>query len=151
MSDEDWDWLQMWRRENARHAKAFPWARDLLAKLSNYDGTDHPVIRLSELPHAEIILLSVEGRLFPSGRGLFIFRRGAPNRCHQNAARLWKDSDGFIKPCTGLALAPDGAWRSHSWGLRGRKVVETTVRAVAYFGVVLEDRHAAQFALNEGV
>lgn len=57
---------------------------------------------------------------------------------------------------TGDALDADGIWRQHSWLLRKhpgphqRRLIETTVRQVRYFGVVLDDRVAEAFYQANG-
>lgn len=70
---------------------------------------------------------------------------GAASRCHGNVSRLWETNKDF-RICTGWALSDDGMWRSHSWGLLGDKIVETTASRVGYFGFVMTDDEAARFA-----
>lgn len=145
-------WLDMWRRENANAAKAFPPAAKLLRNLRSIPGASNSaVVRLTELDVEEIAALAERGMLFPSGRGRFLWRRRDPSRCHWNVADLWRESRGHIMVATGLALADDGAWRSHSWGVRGKMVVETTNRFDAYYGVLLEYDEAERFALGDFV
>ena len=67
-------------------------------------------------------------------------KRGHIGGCHENSAGLWKASRGEIRIATGYYLMDDGMWRSHSWGIkpgaRGGRIVETTNKAVLYFGVI---------------
>lgn len=78
-----------------------------------------------------------------------VLKRGDPNRCHQNAAGLWRRSPDTYLVATGYYLSKDGMWRQHSWCIEPRKkmprVVETTVPAVAYFGFVMTDAEARKF------
>lgn len=67
--------------------------------------------------------------------------------CHRNAARLWATRPG-TGIGTGYCLDRDGLWRQHSWAVTpAGGVVETTSPRHAYFGVVLDDDEAAEFAL----
>jgi hypothetical protein len=69
--------------------------------------------------------------------------------CHENVARLWLDkSHGLSCIGTGYALSEDGLWRQHSWGIREDAIVETTVRRLKYFGIVLHGDVADAFARN---
>lgn len=53
---------------------------------------------------------------------------------------------------TGYALSEDGLWRCHSWVVqpmaRTVRVWETTVKRVAYFGVVLTSEECEDFVEN---
>lgn len=68
-------------------------------------------------------------------------------RCHDNAARLSEERGYRI--ATGYGLSEDGLWRQHSWcmGPRGG-IVETTVKRVLYYGIVLNEDDAATFSIN---
>jgi hypothetical protein len=48
---------------------------------------------------------------------------------------------------TGYALSPDGMWRQHSWVYDKQRdvIIETTVKRVGYFGVLLNDLEALTF------
>jgi hypothetical protein len=78
-------------------------------------------------------------------RGTFLpgtatLRKGDPNSCYWNVARLAKQSKGSIRMAMGYALSDDGHWRGHAWGItKTGKVIETTVKREAYFGFVLTD------------
>ena len=52
----------------------------------------------------------------------------------------------------GYALSEDGLWRCHSWVVqpmaRTVRVWETTVKRVAYFGVVLTSEECEDFVEN---
>ena len=76
-----------------------------------------------------------------------VMRRGEDRACHQNSARLWlsEHREGFAL-CTGWALSDDGMWRQHSWGLKDGRVVETTEPRVGYFGFIMTDNEARNFA-----
>lgn len=63
-------------------------------------------------------------------------------------------NQGRCSIATGYALSEDGLWRSHSWVIQPMKrtvrVWETTVKRVAYFGVVLTDEECEQFWYDNG-
>jgi hypothetical protein len=78
---------------------------------------------------------------------------GAPSQCHANAAEWWQSHRDLARPhriATGYALSPDGRWHQHSWlvapGLRGESIIETTQMRWAYWGIILDDEAAEQFA-----
>jgi hypothetical protein len=67
------------------------------------------------------------------------------SRCHWNVSKLF--TKGKIDSiCTGYALAADKGWRQHTWGLKNGKIVETTYKYQAYFGVELSEEGSAIFA-----
>ena len=73
------------------------------------------------------------------------------NDCHRNASKLF--TTGKIDTIvTGYAAAtrPDSKteyWYQHSWGLKDRKIVETTAGGYhRYFGVVLTKQESVKFA-----
>lgn len=87
-------------------------------------------------------------------RGQFFYgksrlHKGEPQQCHYNSAKLWYENRGRCNIATGYALSKDGLWRSHSWVVvpkpRSIQIVETTVKRVAYFGVVLNDEECEKF------
>ena len=94
-------------------------------------------------PDAGKILKS--GKLFSmSGR---VRVKGKPNNCHGNSCDFLK-SKKIDAIATGYVLADNGAWRSHSWGIKKGRIVETTDAgngALAYFGIVLSKAEAKQF------
>jgi len=67
------------------------------------------------------------------------------NSCHQNAAQLYLQANrpGFGIG-TGYAL-DGGLWRQHSWAVDAEVIVETTVEAERYFGIVLYGDDAKRF------
>jgi hypothetical protein len=71
--------------------------------------------------------------------------KGDPCQCHANSAALFDlgRADGIG---TGYALSDDGLWRQHSWGVKGTRVLETTVRREMYFGTVLRGERAEAFS-----
>jgi hypothetical protein len=74
-----------------------------------------------------------------------------PHECHANAA-FWEQNRGQfpVAIVSGYALSEEGLWRQHSWLIakpyRRWTVIETTVRRVLYYGVVLTDAEAAHHA-----
>lgn len=93
-------------------------------------------------PDRDVIM--ARGQLW-SGRGAY-FMKGRPSNCHGNVCALWEENRDTVQICTGWALSPDGMWRIHSWGLHQGKPVETTVKRTAYFGFVMTDEEASDFA-----
>lgn len=75
-----------------------------------------------------------------------------PISCHQNSAYLYKDnrtvSPGRFDIVTGWALSKDGVWRQHTWVYdnQRKKVVETTVKRVLYYGFHLTPAEAEKFS-----
>lgn len=88
-------------------------------------------------------------------RGQFFYgdharmRVGRPSQCHRNSAYLWDANRGRCQIATGYALSEDGIWRQHSWVVQpltvSWRVWETTVKRVAYFGVVFDDAECERF------
>ena len=77
--------------------------------------------------------------------------RMALNQCHRNSCDLWySNKDDFdIKIATGYALTKEGYWIQHSWLVKKRprsvRVIETTVKMLAYFGYVMTDEQCMEF------
>jgi hypothetical protein len=102
---------------------------------------------LSQGPDPQLAELLKRGRSFPL-EGL---RRQVEeeHRCHSNTSRLWYESHGGIKIATGYALAEEGFWHQHTWGLDDGRVVETTSpRRERYFGVELTLAESVRFAMS---
>jgi len=58
--------------------------------------------------------------------------------CHGNAATLFRADKGMIP--TADALDEDGLWRQHFWVVDSkRRMIETTVRRRAYYGIVCDE------------
>lgn len=91
-------------------------------------------------------------------RGQFFYgdharlKEGLPSRCHYNSACLWAANKGHCQICTGYALSKDGLWRQHSWVVQpltvSWRIWETTVKRLAYFGVIFSDSECEEFAEN---
>lgn len=77
--------------------------------------------------------------------------KGAPSQCHRNACDFWEINHNKmdVHIATGYALTEDGMWRQHSWLVHVMpkfvRIIETTVRRIAYFGYVMTDEEAWQF------
>jgi hypothetical protein len=71
-----------------------------------------------------------------------VLRPGSPNQCHRNSCAFYLFKYPMYEIVTGYALSGD-IWRRHSWLMpRFRQrdtILETTVKADAYFGVRLDD------------
>jgi hypothetical protein len=99
-------------------------------------------------PDAMVHLLIKHGAIRVPSR--VKFQRGERGGCHVNSARIflglkWKQAkaDGIG---TGYALSPDGLWREHSWAMAGDVIIETTVLREKYWGVILRDEVARDWA-----
>ena len=93
----------------------------------------------------DINLLLAHGEIWlPIG---LILKRGEPCGCHRNTARLWAANPEKLVIATGYYLSQDGMWRAHSWCLRatsrGGRIVETTNKALLYFGIPLNQKESA--------
>ena len=67
--------------------------------------------------------------------------------CHQNVAAAWRNhKTGVVAIATGYALSDDGLWRQHSWGILRYGILETTEVRIRYFGILLQDARADEFA-----
>ena len=75
-------------------------------------------------------------------------RRLARNQCHRSVATMWCNAPGRLRIATGYALSDDGLWRPHSWAVKGGRVIETTERRAAYFGIELTIGKALNFTLR---
>ena len=75
---------------------------------------------------------------------------GERSHCHQNSAGYYLSNKGRVQIMTGYALSDDGCWRQHSWlvepMLRSWRVWETTVKRIAYYGVILTPAECDAFA-----
>jgi hypothetical protein len=96
----------------------------------------------------DLKLLLNRGELFDEPAELV---PGEPSQCHLNVARLWNEQKGEVSIVTGYALSEDNLWRQHSWLIHeklttGRyRLIETTVKRVKYFGVILTEIEAKGF------
>lgn len=75
--------------------------------------------------------------------------KGEPCHCHSNSGSCWYEDRDNTVICTGYALTHDGMWRQHSWLVelrpRKNKIIETTVRRIAYFGFALNEQESWDF------
>lgn len=102
--------------------------------------------RVVALPEEDVKKLLKRGKLWKTKAIFFPPRDARPSRCHQNAAALWEANRDIVKIVTGWALSPDGMWRQHSWGLNGRKTVETTSEPrTMYYGYILTPKESELF------
>lgn len=97
---------------------------------------------VAEIPEQHITMMLERGFFSPEGIKVTL-KKGRPNNCHENAAKLWKIGKG--KLITGYALSKDGLWRQHSWVKTTRTIIETTVPRVRYYGFALTDEESQQF------
>lgn len=94
----------------------------------------------------------LERGIFRPGRSKL--RLMSANQCHSNVAYLWKQLRETVDAtiCTGYALSEDGMWRQHTWLVysqkTGGRVIETTAKRVAYYGVELTEEEAQVFFDN---
>jgi hypothetical protein len=117
----------------------FPLEQKLLA---------HGGIHLAYRYEPDLKLLLKRGEPFDEPADLV---PGEPGQCHPNTARLWNEHREVLAIVTGYALSEDGFWRQHSWLLREKpgtgqyRLIETTLRRVKYFGVILTEAEAEAF------
>lgn len=70
---------------------------------------------------------------------------GRPSQCHENSAILWDKNRDSVKIVTGYSLSR-GTWYQHTWCEDGRgKLIETTTKREAYFGVELTPEECDEF------
>jgi hypothetical protein len=93
------------------------------------------------------ILVSERARVWDGATSKRI-RGGEPNSCHSNVARHYeRQRRPRWRIATGYALCDKGLWRQHSWLCGHKSIGETTVRFVAYAGVMLDDVEVVLFWL----
>jgi hypothetical protein len=124
------DWKARLREAQGDVFERLPEARKLREKLLSIGGEE---VNVRGVPPYELARLVKRGEMWPGKGSKFV--RMEPIRCHQNSLALWEAGKGDI--ANGFALSPDGLWREHSWVVSGDRVIETTVRRVAYYGARL--------------
>ena len=95
------------------------------------------------------------GRFYPGRSKMMV---GEPSQCHRNSCELWRNNhkDLDITIATGYALSADGIWRQHSWLVHRyqtatqhrTRIIETTVKRLAYFGFEMTEDEAYEFDYN---
>lgn len=136
---------------NAKYAKThleFLTLHMLLVSIGGYE-TCFPSIE------EDMGIILERGRFYPGRSKMMV---GRPSQCHSNTAELWRINreSHDVRICTGYALSDDGLWRQHSWlvhrywtGKQHRtRIVETTTKRLAYFGVELNDDESLEFVEN---
>jgi hypothetical protein len=115
-------------------------------KLLEYGG-----IRLVYRDEPDLQLLLERGEIFDEQADLV---GGETGQCHLTVARLWREQKEAFMIGTGYALSADGLWRQHSWLFRRQpapgenRLVETTLKRVKYFGIMLTEAEAERFSQN---
>jgi hypothetical protein len=86
----------------------------------------------------DIRLILRHGKTWAPLQKDIVVRRGEAIRCHDNSILL-QAANPHLHVCTGYALSKDGIWRSHSWCFEPPtyRIVETTMKRVAYHGAVI--------------
>jgi hypothetical protein len=112
-----------------------------------------------EFDHIRSLLLQLAGRevrrptrpgtleLIVAPRPLSLAVRRLPDahrQCHRNVAALY-DRRIVHAIGTGFALAEDGVWHRHSWGLENRELCETCGDFTRYWGGVVPDAMIGAF------
>ena len=73
-------------------------------------------------------------------------------QCHRNSCLCWDNNKEISRICTGYALGEDGIWIQHSWVLNfksnSNQIIETTIKRMAYFGFVMDEKDAEEFYYN---
>ena len=131
--------VQRWSRENAKESRK-PF-KELINKLVTLAPSSAVVIP----KHGDPDIARVVTRGKPLSTVGLRKTAGHSNQCHANSALLYK-TKRLDAICTGYALAPDGGWRSHTWGIKDKHLVETTQGGYTmYFGVVLTKAECKEF------
>ena len=78
---------------------------------------------------------------------------GRNSHCHWNVADMWRDPAAYglksLSIMTGWVLGgPADVWRQHTWGVSGKKLIETTIPRDIYWGVKIPDRHAEEWTAS---
>ena len=91
--------------------------------------------------------------LLQSGRvisGTPTVKEMSENGCHQNAAKLWRESDQQVFGIgTGFGLN-GGLWRQHTWAMDAGTIIETTGGREIYFGILYYGKEAERFCQTIG-
>jgi hypothetical protein len=129
----------------AKRFKEFyvPGLNQLKSKLMAIDGK----MMVPQPEHkADVHRLLNYGQIFPTTK--LTCKRGLPNRCHSNAARLWCQTNN-TQLVSGYALATDELWRQHSWlwDPKKQRIIETTHQFLQYFGATLEQHELLKFIM----
>lgn len=78
--------------------------------------------------------------------------RGRAGHCHENAATYYRRNPERYRIVSGFGMTQDkdgvGCWRPHSWifDTKTKQIVETTPARDLYYGVLLTDVEADDFA-----
>lgn len=118
-------------------------------RLLSYGGTR--LVYVGE-PHADELL--TRGQAY-SGRA-YAIPGGQPSHCFTNTADLWESHRDELRIVEGYGLSGDGWWRRHSWLLRERpsprqrRLIETTVRRLCYYGFALNEHESEAFLREYG-
>jgi hypothetical protein len=134
----DADWKSRLEPE-IQDAITDPARQQLRDKLLSYGG-EEALVRTSDIPSDEITRLMTRGEFWTGSKADFNKMRAI--NCHGNSVCLMEKGLGEV--VNGYALSQDGMWRNHSWLLQSNgRLIETTVRRKAYFGVVLSREEVA--------
>ena len=97
--------------------------------------------RVVLLPEPNLNSILNDGRLFD-----FPIKKvkGEHNRCHMNSSKFFFSGEKVV---TGYALS-GGIWRQHSWGFKDDVILETTVKAEKYYGVILQGKELLAFIMG---
>lgn len=138
-------WIHQVQRRNRTLANRHPDAAQLFKTLRQIGGDGTILFHVNDEPDLEILLSRGE-HVSRQGRTRL---RGARCQCHRNVSTLYA-AGKITHIMTGYALAQDGAWRQHTWGVKKNAIVETTNDYLAYFGVRLSPAESKAFATAEG-
>jgi hypothetical protein len=132
--------VKRWRKANSVESRP---AFRLLIEILTGMIPDSAVVVPPNDPDINMIVSSGE---FYTTKGRRVAKMAA-NSCHRNTSALY--SAGKIdKIVTGYALSDDLGWRSHTFGLKNGKVVETTYEYDLYYGIELGPRESKRFVLE---
>jgi hypothetical protein len=125
------------------YRKEQPGLWKLRSKLLSFGGEEM-------VPSFEDDLKKLLNRGIPLINPVIKLIRGRPISCHSNSAEYWEAHPMKTELMTGWALSMDGLWRQHSWVriIKSGKVVETTTPRLIYFGFVMTQEEAEDFAFD---
>jgi hypothetical protein len=135
---DDKKWLEWAQKKTADTLKTKPELKGLQERLLSLAGD---WVALQDEPDLKALL--ERGRVF---NGKIFLMHMKQCKCHRNCAEFWEKNQKNFKIATGWALSEEGIWRQHTWLLRGNAIVETTMKRIMYYGIVLDGIEASNFA-----
>jgi ribosomal protein S18 acetylase RimI-like enzyme/8-oxo-dGTP pyrophosphatase MutT (NUDIX family) len=142
----DSDWKEL-LADKLRDNVTRPDIQNLRSRLLSYGG-EEALITFPDDTSFEVGRLLQRGKFWLGNKA--VLKKMQACRCHENSVHLVMEGKGEL--VNGYALSLDGLWRPHSWVLTSNGLIETTVKRMAYYGVVLTQAEIAKEydAYNDG-